>query len=325
MRVVALGAAALVLAGCGSKQDALAAHSSAAHGISSLWWNMLIGSSLAFGIVACVLGMAWIRRRRPGVPGVRDGDRVAWGVVLGLGIAVPILTISALFFYSDIFLIRQTGVPTANAAPADRVKLKVRVIGHQFWWEIRYPGTPVVTANELHIPVRTNVEVLLSTRDVIHSLWVPELNKKTDLIPDQVNTLLLYADKPGRYRGQCAEFCGLQHAHMGIYVFAQPAAAFHRWLAAQARPATRASALFDAKCGSCHQIRGTPAGSHVGPDLTHVGSRSSLAALTIANSPARMREWIHDPQRVKPGSAMPAVPLTNVQVNELASYLEGLR
>src|SRR5581483_10941618 len=231
--------------------------------------------------------------------------------------------ISALFFYSDIFLIRQTGVPTANAAPADRVKLKVRVIGHQFWWEIRYPGTPVVTANELHIPVRTNVEVLLSTRDVIHSLWVPELNKKTDLIPDQVNTLLLYADTAGRYRGQCAEYCGLQHAHMGIYVYADPPARFARWLARESRPATAESALFDDKCGSCHAIRGTAATSGVGPDLTHVASRTSLAALAIPNSPERLREWIRDPQRVKPGSLMPQVTLTDAQIRELVAYLEA--
>ncbi len=110
-------------------------------------------------------------------------------------------------------------------------ELTIRVVGHQFWWEARYPGSGVVTANELHIPIRTPVQMLLYTRDVIHSFWVPQLNKKQDMLPEQTTRLLLYADKPGRYRGQCAEFCGLQHAHMGMYVFADPPAKFHAWLA----------------------------------------------------------------------------------------------
>jgi cytochrome c oxidase subunit 2 len=323
--LLTLAAASFALAGCGSKQDALSAHSRAAHGIASLWWNMLVGCAAAFGILSTVLLVAFVRRRLPGVPGGADPERAGWTVVLALGLVVPILAVTALFLYSNIFLIRQTSVPSANAATGDRSALTIRVIGHQFWWEVRYPGTSAVTANEIHIPARTNVRLLLYTRDVIHSFWVPELNKKVDLIPEQVNSVELYADKPGRYRGQCAEFCGLQHAHMGLYVLADPPARFRQWLAAQARPATMSSALFDDKCSSCHAIRGTTATSHVGPDLTHVGSRSSLAALTIPNSFAHMREWIRNPQRVKPGSAMPVVPLTNAQVNELAGYLESLQ
>ena len=323
--LLTLAGASFVLAGCGSKQDALSTHSSAAHGIASLWWNMLVGSAAAFGILSTVLLVAYVRRRRPGVPGGGDPERAGWTVVLALGLVVPILTVTALFLYSNIFLFRQTSVPSANAAPDDRTALTIRVIGHQFWWEVRYPGTRAVTANEIHIPARTNVRVLLYTRDVIHSFWVPELNKKVDLIPEQVNNVELYADRPGRYRGQCAEFCGLQHAHMGLYVFADPPARFRRWLAAQSRPATKSSALFDDECSSCHAIRGTTATSHVGPDLTHVGSRTSLAALAIPNSLVRMREWIRDPQRVKPGSQMPAVALTDAQVNELARYLESLK
>ena len=323
LRLLALAAAAFVLAGCGSKQDALSPHSNAARGITSLWWHMLIGCALAFGILVAVLLMGFVRRRRPGVPGGVEADKAGWGAVLGLGIVIPILAISALFFFANIFLVRQTSVPTANAAAADRPTLAIHVVGHQFWWEVRYPGTRAVTANEIHIPVRTNVVVTLHTDDVIHSFWVPQLNKKVDLLPEQVNNVLLYADKPGRYRGQCAEFCGLQHAHMGLYVFADPPAAFRRWLAAQAKPATQTSSLFDDKCSSCHAIRGTPATSHVGPDLTHVGSRTSLAALTIPNTPARLREWIQDPQRVKPGSSMPAVPLTSAQIASLVRYLEA--
>jgi cytochrome c oxidase subunit 2 len=323
-RLVTLPLLALLLAGCGSKENALSPESKAARGITSLWWNMLLGAALGLGLVALILLGAWLRRNRPGVPGVRDGDRFALGVVIGLGLVVPIVVLSSIFLFGNIFLVRDTSVPSASAALAP--KLAVRVIGHQFWWEVRYPGTSAVTANEIHIPVRTPVRVLLHTDDVIHSFWVPQLNKKVDLLPEQTNQLLLYADKPGRYRGQCYEYCGLQHAHMGLYVFADPPARFRAWLARESRRATGAgSQLFVSKCGSCHAIRGTAARSDVGPDLTHVGSRTSLAALTIPNTPERMREWIDDPQRLKPGSLMPEVPLTAAQIRRLVAYLESRR
>jgi len=323
--LVTLPIAALLLSGCGSKENGLAPESRAADGIVSLWWNMLVGAALGLGLVAAILLVAYVRRSRAGVPRVRDGDRVAYGVVLGFGVVIPILVMSALFLFGNIVLVRDTTMPTASAAVADRPKLTVRVVGHQFWWEVRYPGTTVVTANEIHIPVRTPVRVLLHTDDVIHSLWVPQLNRKSDLIPEQTNQLLLYADKAGRYRGQCYEYCGLQHAHMGLYVFAEPAPRFQAWLANQAKAAPSAPALFLDKCGSCHAIRGTSATSGVGPDLTHVGSRTSLAALTIPNTPVRMREWLAHTQRVKPGSRMPDVPLTEAQIRRLVSYLESRR
>ncbi|MCW2977327.1 MAG: c-type cytochrome [Actinomycetia bacterium] len=317
--------AVLVTAGCGSPQNTLSPHSKAARSIASLWWNMLIGSALAFGIVVLILAGAWVRRNRPGFPGVRDGDRAALGVVLTFGLAIPIVVLSTLFLVSNIFLIRDTSLPTASAAPGDRPKLTIRVIGHQFWWEVRYPGTPAVTANEIHIPARTPVQVLVYTDDVIHSFWVPELNRKIDMIPDQTNSVLLYADKVGRYRGQCAEFCGLQHAHMGFYVFADPPARFRAWLARESQPATQATQVFQVRCSSCHAIRGTPATSNVGPDLTHLASRTSLAGLTIPNTPERLREWIRDPQQFKPGNQMPALGLTSAEIAQLVAYLEKLR
>jgi cytochrome c oxidase subunit 2 len=286
---------------------------------------MLAGAALGLAVVAGILLAAYVRRNRAGVPGARDGDRVAWTVVLGLGIVVPVLVLSSLFLFSNIFLLRETSLPTASAAPSEQPKLTVRVVAHQFWWEIRYPGSTAVTANELHIPARTPVEVTVFSRDVIHSFWVPQLNHKIDAIPDQVNRLLIYADSPGRYRGQCAEYCGLQHAHMGLYVVAEPPERFRAWLARESKPATRDDALFDAKCGSCHTIRGTTATGNTGPDLTHVATRTSLGALTLRNSREHMRQWLRHTQDVKPGNPMPEVPLTDAQLGRLVTYLESLR
>ena len=308
----------LLLAGCGSKQDSLQPRSPQSHAIATLWWIMLAGSVVGLGVIVGLLVASWFKRNG------RGRDRPGTITVLVLGIAVPILVLVALFSYSDIFLLEGTSPPPANAATSAH-SLSVRVTGHQFWWEARYPGG-AVTANEIHIPVRTTVVVSVRSPDVIHSFWVPQLNRKIDVMPDQVNRVELYADRPGRYRGQCAEFCGLQHAHMGFYVFADEPAAFRRWLAAQSRPAAKAPpSLFMDKCSSCHAIRGSRATAHVGPDLTHVGSRTSLAALTLPNTPERMREWLAHTQDVKPGALMPQVDLTHVQVRRLAAYLESLR
>jgi len=212
--------------------------------------------------------------------------------------------------------------------------MTIRVIGHQWFWEVRYPGSTAVTANEIHIPVGTRVNVIATTGDVIHSFWVPQLNRKIDMIPAHPNRILLEADKAGRYRGQCAEFCGMQHAHMSMYVFADPPARFRAWLAHNAAPRRPPSTplarhgeqvFLQQACASCHTIRGTTAQADVGPDLTHVGERTSLAALTIPNTRADMLRWLSDPQHVKPGNRMPRLGLTGADFNALADYLEGLK
>jgi len=308
----------LLATGCGSEQSSLHPESPPAHGIATLWWIMLGASTFGLAVIVGILVAAWFRR------GSHGRDRPGTLTVIVLGIVTPILVLAALFSYSDIFLIRGTSPPAADAATL-KGAVSVHVVGHQFWWEVRYRGN-AVTANEIHIPVRTPVVVYVHSDDVIHSFWVPELNRKIDLEPDQVNRVELYADRAGRYRGQCAEFCGLQHAHMGFYVYADPPAVFRRWLARQARPATAApTALFMSKCSSCHAIRGTAAAAHVGPDLTHVGSRTSLAALTLPNSLVRMEQWLRSPQQVKPGALMPDLNLTTAQVRALARYLESLK
>jgi cytochrome c oxidase subunit II len=315
---------ALLLAGCGSKQNALDPAGPPAKEIASLWWWMLGGLTFGFVVIAGILVAAYFRRDKPGVPFGRDADRTGWAVVLGLGLAIPVIGLAILFVYGDIFVIRSTAAPAVKST-----SLTVKVIGHQWWWEVRYPGTSVVTANEIHIPARTRVNVEVRTADVIHSFWVPQLNHKVDMFPEQWNRLLLYADKPGRYRGQCAEFCGLQHAKMGLYVFADQPAAFQRWIARESRPAARSTGagakVFAENCASCHAIRGTDAHGRTGPDLTHVMSRETLAALAIPNTRADLRRWIEDPQDVKPGNQMPALPLSSRQLDQVTAYLETLR
>src|SRR5947207_8564680 len=264
---------AVVVAG----QNVLQPHSPAEHSITVLGWVMFVGAMIGLLLVAVLLVLGWARRRTASLPFGGD-ERAATRLVIGLGIAMPILILTALFLWSDIFVIRSTAAPSKGSTA-----VTVQVIGHQWFWEIRYPGGDAVTANELHIPVRTRVNVVGTTADVIHSLWVPELNRKTDLIPGRTNRMLLYADRAGSYLGQCAEFCGLQHAHMELVVVAEPRARFRQWLQTQGTPASSTSGgaglqLFLSNgCANCHEIRGTPARAHVGPDLTHVGSRATLA------------------------------------------------
>jgi cytochrome c oxidase subunit 2 len=280
------------------------------------------------GAVA-LLALAWIRRDTSGLPFFGDREPVAQSMVVLFGIAIPIVVLIALFGGSDVYLVKQTAPPNTRSTA-----LTVRVVGHQWWWEIRYPGSSAVTANEIHIPVRTRVNVVAVTADVIHSFWVPQLARKIDMVPGRRNRILLYASRPGVYRGQCAEFCGLQHAHMSLEVVAQPRSAFQVWLNNMAQPASsptgggagRGEHLFMSdQCASCHRIAGTPAQGTVGPDLTHLATRSTLASVTIPNTPAELERWIRNPQAIKPGDRMPDLGLTRPQAGDIATYLDSLK
>jgi cytochrome c oxidase subunit 2 len=308
----------------GSGQSVLTPHSGPEHSITTLWWVMFGGACVGLTVVATLLLLGWIRRNRDSLP-FGGSERAATRLVVGLGIATPIVLLSALFVWSDVFVIRSTAAPSPRSTA-----LTVHVVGHQWFWEIRYDRGRAETANELHIPVRTRVNVVGTTADVIHSLWVPELNRKIDVIPGRTNRVLLYADRPGTYLGQCAEFCGEQHAHMELVVVAEPRAGFEQWLRSQETQAASTSSaglhLFLSKgCANCHEIRGTAARAHVGPDLTHVASRRTLAAGTIPNDHADLTDWLRDPQHVKPGTKMPRLPLSQRDIATLVTYLEGLR
>ena len=331
-----LAAAALLvpmlLAGCGGSQNTLAPHSHASGDIANLFWVMM---AVAFGGLALVTGLlvwAWVRRGTRGFGSDPDdphpGEKQAWVVVVGMGVVFPLIVVVALFIVANGAIIGVTEAPAASSAA-----MTVDAIGHQWYWEFRYPGTRAVTADELHIPVDTRVNLVATTADVIHSFWVPELNRKIDTIPGRRNRILLYANKTGAYRGQCAEFCGLQHTHMGMLVFVESKADFRTWLKQQAAPATapttalarRGQQVFlNGACSSCHAIRGTSARGFVGPDLTHLASRTTLGGVTIPNKRSYLARWIADSQHYKPGNQMPDFHLRASQLDALVAYLGSL-
>jgi cytochrome c oxidase subunit 2 len=324
---VALAGISLALSGCG-RENALDPASPQQHRIVHLFWVMTGGAAIGFAFVVFLLWLGWHRRRREGLP-LGGGDRRGTWYVVVLGVGVPIVLLSALFVWSDVFVLRATSAPARGSTA-----LTVEVVGHQWWWEVRYPGTRAVTANEIHVPAGERVALVGTSADVIHSFWVPRLNRKIDLIPGRENRIVLEPTDPGRYRGECYEFCGLQHTHMGLEVIADPPARFRAWLATVARdalqPATaeerRGRRVFlENACSACHQLRGTRAHARVGPDLTHLASRDTIAALTRRDTPAELREWLTDPQRVKPGARMPAVPLSEADASALLAYLRSLR
>jgi cytochrome c oxidase subunit 2 len=319
----------VLVAGCGGSQSTLDPKSRASDEIATLWWWMLLIACIVFAGAIGLIGVAWVRRRRPGLPLAEDSGGRNMGLVVLFGICIPISVNIALFVVANFFVIKQTEAPAATTTP-----LTVQVIGRQWFWEVRYPGGRAITANEIHIPAGTRVNVVATTGDVIHSFWVPQLNRKIDMIPGRRNRILLSSDKPGRYRGECAEFCGLEHARMSMYVYVQPPAAFRRWLSSVAAPArapagglARAGATAFARdqCASCHTIRGTSARGQVGPDLTHIGSRASIGALTLPNTAAALRDWLRDPQHSKPGNRMPDLGLSAADIRSLVAYLQGLR
>jgi cytochrome c oxidase subunit II len=328
-----LAAAGLLLSGCQGEQNSLEPRSHQSHVIANLFWWMMGGAWAGLALVVALLFLARVRANRRGFRGDTEGlkpaERPGWYVVVGMGIITPIVLLSALFLVSDIFVIRTTEAPAKAAT-----KLTVQVTGHQWWWEVRYPEAGAVTANEIHIPARTPVRLEVRTDDVIHSFWVPELNRKIDTDPGKTNVIELDAQTVGRYRGQCAEFCGLQHAHMSMYVFVDTPAAFRRWLAREAKPASAPKGSLarqglqvftNGSCSTCHAIRGTTATGDVGPDLTHVGSRTTLAAVTIPNDEADLRDWIRHAQRIKPGNQMPNIDLSGPDLDAVTAYLRGLK
>jgi len=304
-----------------------------AAGIATLtWWLFALGGLVYAVVLAALLTAARRGDRRPPDDAAATARRergARWLIAAGAVVTVLIVCV-----------ILGLGLAALAAAPpADPAPLTIEVIGHQWWWAVRYldgpSGDVTETANEIHVPVGRTVEVRLSSRDVIHSFWVPELQGKLDLIPGKTNLTWLRAERPGVYRGLCAEYCGLQHARMGLLVVAEPAAIFEAWLERERAPAVpprdeeaaRGERLFvDRGCAFCHAVRGSPAFfGREGPDLTHVAGRRTLAAATLANVPGHLAGWVANPQALKPGTRMPRVPLEPPELHAVVHYLRGLR
>jgi cytochrome c oxidase subunit 2 len=303
--------------------------------IHDLWWFMFWICAAVFVIVMAFLLAAIFRRRawvlvgHPTPPDAAQERRLS-GVV---GAAAGVTTLILFVFLIASFLTERT-VSALNAPDA----LTIAVTGHQWWWEIQYPDSDpskiVRTANEIHIPAGRPIRIKLATRDVIHSFWVPALHGKRDMIPGEENEIWLQADQPGRYDGQCAEFCGFQHAHMRLLVIAESPDQFSAWLDAQ-RQAAHApdtpeqihgqQVFMGTSCILCHTIRGTPAAATNGPDLTHVGRRQTLAAGAIPNTRGHLGGWIVDSQAIKPGNHMPSHNLSGPDLQDLLAYVESLK
>jgi cytochrome c oxidase subunit 2 len=311
----------------------LIGHGDKAYPVVALTWGVLIISACVIAIIALlVAGAIW---RRPGLPAQGPGTRLgvngpeggtSW-IWVGVGLSSFVLVFAIVWTMQ--VLAQVTSPPT-------RASLTIEVTGHQWWWQVRYldrdPARIFTTANEIHIPTGTPVKFRLIGADVIHSFWVPALSGKTDTIPGQTNETWMEAKRPGAYRGQCTEYCGVEHAHMGLIVFAQPPARFRAWWDHQLQspaPITDGQVAagqmnFNMHCGSCHAVRGTDAAGILGPDLSHLMTRTTIAAVTLPNTPANLVRWISDPQGLKPGALMQKPELSAHELADILAYLKTL-
>jgi cytochrome c oxidase subunit 2 len=299
---------------------------------ATLTWGLIAQSLIVVGLVSImvVIGVIWRRRFDTGdvhrlLPVTRSPGGVTW---IYIGLALTTVSLAAFTFWT-------IDVMAEIDEPSQEPRFTIEIVGQQWWWGARYsvegaPYRTFDTANELHIPVGEPVRIRLRSQDVIHSFWVPALAGKTDVIPGQVNETWIQADAVGVYRGQCAEYCGAQHAHMAMRVFADPPEVFEAWWNEQLEPAepVPAATLADAgqrqfqlRCGGCHTVRGTLAGGQVGPDLTHLMSRTTIAAGMLPNTIGHLSGWVANPQTIKPESKMPNLELSGPQLTAIRHYL----
>jgi cytochrome c oxidase subunit 2 len=303
--------------------------------IADLWWWMLgVGGSIWILVSVVAVYAAFARRGRRGSDGVMQVSEATHHRIERVVQGAVVVTILILL----TFLGSSFAVGHALAQHPNTDALTIRVVGRQWWWEFQYehpdPSKRVVTANEMHIPVGRPVQLVLETRDVIHSLWAPSIDGKRDLIPGYRSTMWIQADTPGMYRGFCAEFCGHQHAKMRLLVIADSESTFDRWYLAQQKPAPEPTdstlaagrqAFLAGQCSLCHTIAGTPANGRTAPDLTHLASRLTIAAGVLPNTRGNLAGWIIDPQQIKPGTKMPSNQLAPRDLQALLAYLETLK
>jgi cytochrome c oxidase subunit 2 len=331
----------MLCAGCRGAHSVLSPAGPQSQRIASLYWLFLWVCVVVWVLVVLVMLLAvWRRRRTALAPAAAELPAVhpdplrekRIGMTVGTCVGITVVILFVLLF-GDYVTGRSIHQFSYSANP-----VSITVTGHQWWWEFRYedklPVNLFTTANEIHIPTGRPVRLFLQSADVIHSFWVPNLAGKKDLIPNHSTEIWLQADKPGTYYGQCAEYCGYEHALMRMVVVADEPAQFDAWLFAQRQvpPPPTAPLLkhgqqvfLSSQCVMCHTITGTPAGGRVGPDLTHVGSRSTLAAGALPNMPGHLAGWIIDPQRIKPGVKMPQNNLNPQDLRAVLEYLDSLK
>ena len=305
-----------------------------AHAIATLWWWMFgVGATVWLTTFVVAVYAARARRGERGADDLVHVDPTTQHRLertISIAVFVTVLVLAG-------FLVFDFSVGRALAQHPNEA-LTIDVTGHQWWWDVLYedpsPSKIIETANEIHVPVGQMIQFKLRAADVIHSFWAPNLNGKRDLIPGYTTTLWFKADTAGIYRGQCAEFCGLEHAQMAFYVIAEPPVKFAAWIAAASTPhqdPTDPTLVYGQKvfmssgCALCHSISGTDARGTVGPGLSHFKSRSSIASGTLSNTRANLTRWIENPAAIKPGVRMPALPLKSTDMNALVSYLETLK
>jgi cytochrome c oxidase subunit II len=319
-----------VATGLHSALQPLGAH---AQHIDVMWQTMLWVCGLMYVLVLVFLALALWRRREQENSRNREGSRgqkrfsVLLAIWTGL-IATCLFALTLTSFLTDRALARSGAEP----------QVALQITANQWWWEVEYadpdPSLNVRTANEIHLPVNASVHIQLASNDVIHSFWVPNLHGKRDLIPGRSNEIRLQPRQVGTFRGECAEFCGVQHAKMAFDVIVESEQDFRAWRDRQVSDAVAPSnpqaqqgqrVFFDSGCSLCHAISGTPAAASVAPDLSHLASRRTLAAGALANTPENLRQWIENPQRHKPGNHMPVVGLEPQQLDALVAYLGSLQ
>lgn len=335
LRLLSLGLLSLALSGCRVAQSTLNASGPAASRIETMQWSMLILFCITTVIMWALY--VWAAKRRPGTledhaPSDASGGQ-GW-VVYG-GLLIPLVVLFALFAGG---LVLMQSFPIHDPSHTDTPP-NILVIGHQWWWEVRYLGDPsgpkFTTANEIHIPVNQPITLELETADVIHSFWVPALHGKVDMIPGHPNFIRIEANHAGTYQGQCNIYCGKEHALMRLVVVAEPEAQYQAWLKVQSQPgaqpttpqAIQGEQLFVAgPCSACHTVRGTGTSGKVGPDLTHIGSRLYIASDVYPNNDGYLAGWIAHAQSLKPGALMPNLPVfTGQQLLDVVAYLRQLK
>jgi len=297
-------------------QSALNPQGADASLIAEISWVLFAGAALIFaGVMALAAWAVFGARERT----ARLSPRL---LVVGGGIVFPVVTLCALLVYS---LAR-----AASLHPVESDALRIEVVGEQWWWRVHYLDAAgrrdFATANEIRVPAGRPVELLLRSGDVVHSFWVPVLAGKLDMIPGRTNRLRVRAERPGEFRGQCAEYCGGPHALMALYFVAEEPARYEQWAELQRQPAAQSNGLFVAHCGSCHTVRGTPAAGVLGPDLTHVGGRLSIGAGLLPMNAGALAGWIASNQHLKPGNLMPQFRhFSGAELRSLAAYVGSLK